>query len=122
MNYHNNMQQRGVGASTYHTDFYINVIHDHDPFVHFATLFFSATVKMQKGWFDLFRENGGPTLYSHANRTHGQYFEKCNMKLCLDERMSVHADFAAIPTVISLKIHLIFGTNYDHSCQRRTFR
>ena len=28
---------------------------------------------MQKGWFDLFRENGGPTLYAHPNRTHGQY-------------------------------------------------
>ncbi len=22
-----------------------------------------------KGWFDLWRENGGPTLYSHSNRT-----------------------------------------------------
>ncbi len=22
-----------------------------------------------KGWFDLARENGGPTLYAHSNRT-----------------------------------------------------
>jgi len=24
---------------------------------------------MMRGWFDAFRENGGPTLYSHSNRT-----------------------------------------------------
>ena len=22
-----------------------------------------------RGWFDAFRENGGPTLYAHSNRT-----------------------------------------------------
>ena len=22
-----------------------------------------------RGWFDMFREDGGPTLYSHSNRT-----------------------------------------------------
>lgn len=26
-------------------------------------------IKMMRGWFDAFRENGGPTLYSHSNRT-----------------------------------------------------
>ena len=24
---------------------------------------------MMRGWFDAFRENGGPTLYSYSNRT-----------------------------------------------------
>ena len=29
----------------------------------------SVQVKMTQGWFDLFRDHGGPTLYPESNRT-----------------------------------------------------
>lgn len=39
----------------------------HHPHSHSLTR--SLTRSKMRGWFDLFRENGGPTLYTASNRT-----------------------------------------------------
>lgn len=38
-------------------------------FVYFFFLFSELNSPIMKGWFDAFRDDGGPTLYSFSNRT-----------------------------------------------------
>jgi len=72
---------------------------------------------MQKGWFDLFRENGGPTLYSHANRTH-VHGDASTIVLCIAFGTLYFAFFVVFPgirkerftTFLSVTLSLFVGT------------
>ncbi len=51
---------------------------------------------MMKGWFDLFRENGGPTLYMHHNRTQ-VYGDISTIVLCISFATLYVAFFVIFP-------------------------
>ena len=47
----------------------MNMFYHFRPFHTFLTPIHSPQQSKMRGWFDLFRENGGPTLYTASNRT-----------------------------------------------------
>ena len=67
---------------------------------------------MTRGWFDLFRDNGGPALYPESNRTSGLFtIYQLILTFCFTwNQLFVYQIFSVVGDVQAITVYIVFAT------------